>query len=183
MTFKKNGKPSGYDGVDNWKLVSFTYMNKLVQQAPDKIPQIGKPVFVNFTASAVCGVLYVDKHKIDGVLSGILRWILDTVVELTTCGNGGPCYKNLGDAIDASIDCTQVDPAAKLICIGFKTGLKAKINQAIDSWLLDYSLMTLKGTATVNPNGRALENGKWDGTIGNGNNLFKNFTGTWTGKR
>ena len=185
MTFKHNGKPSGYDGTDHWTLLSFSYMNQKIQAKPENVPQIGQPVILNFQASAVCGVLYVDKHKVEGVLSGILKWIIDTIVQLQTCPNNGPCYMSLADAVDAAIDCSQVQGnlAALAACQGFKLGLHNKIDQALNAWLLDYALMTLKGTALVNASGHSLDKGLWDGTLGNGNTIFKNFTGEWSAAR
>ena len=185
MTFTKSAKPSSYNGIDHWTLLTFSYMNMVVSKKPEDVQQIGKPLFIPFTASAVCGVLYVDKHKVEGVLSGILRWIIDTVIQLQTCGKGGPCYKTLGDLIDGSIDCNQFlnNIPVFAACTAFKKGLSQKLNDAIDQWLLDYSLMTLKGTAQVDPNGRALTQGHWDGTIGNGIGIFKNFNGEWSAKR
>ena len=184
MTFTKNGKPSGYDGTDHWEMLTFSYQNMTIMKKPEDVMQIGQPVIIPFSASAVCGVLYVDKHKVEGVLSGILKWIVDTVVQISTCQNGGPCYMSLSDAIVGAIDCGQIqDFAAKAACIGFTSGLGKKIDDALNQWLLNYSLMTLKGTAIVNPNGHALEMGHWDGTLGDGIGIFKNFNGEWTATR
>ena len=62
-------------------------------------------------------------------------------------------------------------------------GLASKVDQALQQFLLDYTLMTLKGTATVQPTGKQLTDGKWDGTLGNGGGIFKNFTGEWSASR
>jgi hypothetical protein len=184
MTFMKNGKPQGYSGVDHWTQLTFSYQNHLVSEAPENVPQIGQPVFINFEASAICGVVYIDKHKVEGVLSGILKWIVDTVVQIETCQNGGPCYQSLSDAIVNSIDCSQImDLAAQVACTGFVAGLGGAIDNAINSWLLNYSLMTLKGTALVDPTGHRLDKGHWDGTLGDGVGIFKNFTGEWSASR
>jgi len=180
MTFKKNGKPTGYDGVDDWKMLSFRYQNMQVMKKPQDVPQIGKPVIVPFQSSAVCGILYVDKHKVEGVLSGILRWIVDTVVEIQTKGQ----YKSLSAAISGAINCNAIpDLAAKTACFAFTKGLANKIDDALDKWLLDYSLMTLKGTAKIDPGGKLLFDGHWDGTLGSLGGIFKNFTGEWEAMR
>ncbi len=180
MTFTHNGKPSGYDGVDHWNLLTFSYQNHVISKAPKDVPQIGQDVAPKFTGSAVCGILYVDKHDIEGVLSGILKWIVDTVVEISSNGQ----YHTLGDAIDGAIDCWAInDLAAQAACFTFTNGLKQKIDDFLNQWLLDYSLMTLKGTAVVDPNGHALNDGKWNGTLGDGIGIFDNFTGEWTAKR
>jgi hypothetical protein len=186
MTFTKNGKPSSYDGTDHWTQLTFSYQNKIVKAAPENVPQIGKPVIIPFTGSAVCGILYVDKHKVEGVLSGILKWIVDTVVEISTCENpnANVCYHTLSDAITGAIDCAQVqDLAAQAACFAFTNGLAQKIDDLLNQWLINYSLMTLKGTADVNPNGHALTNGHWDGTLGDGIGIFQNFTGEWSAAR
>ena len=60
---------------------------------------------------------------------------------------------------------------------------KVQIQQAIDSWLLSYSLMTLKGTALVDGPGKTLGKGHWDGTLGDGIGIFDNFDGEWSAKR
>jgi hypothetical protein len=164
--------------------VSFSYKGQVVSEAPENVPQIGQPVNIPLQGSAVCGVLYVDKHKVQGVLSGVLSWILNTVVEIETCQNDGPCYHSLSDAIVNSIDCSQIDDfTAQIACSAFADGLASKLQDAIDSWLLHYSLMTLKGTALVGSNGQQLTNGHWDGTLGDGASLFKNFDGDWSGHR
>ena len=186
MTFKKNGKPSSYDGSDHWLTLEFNYQHMKIVKKPEDVAQIGKPVVIPFTSAAICGRLYVDKHKVEGVLSGILKWLLDTVVEVSTCANNGPCYHSLGEAIDKAINCNQFlpgNPAAFAICKPFKDGIKNKIDDAINQWLLSYSLMTLKGTADVDASGAALNNGKWDGTLGSLGGLFQNFTGEWSAKR
>ena len=180
MTFTKNGKPSGYDGVDHWDMLTFSYQNHVVMKAPKDVPQIGKDVAPAFTSSAVCGILYVDKHKVEGVLSGILKWIVDTVVQISSNGQ----YQTLGDAIDGAIDCWSInDLAAQAACFAFTNGLKTQIDNFIDNWLLNYSLMTLTGTAVVVPTGHALDDGHWDGTLGDGIGIFDNFTGEWTAQR
>jgi hypothetical protein len=185
MTFTKNGKPSGYSGVDHWNMLSFSYQNQQVMAAPQNVAQIGMPVDAAFEASAVCGVLYIDKHDIDGVLSGILEWIVDTAVELATCDNpnAGVCYHTLPDAIANGIDCSQVaDLSAQVACYGFTSGLAAAVDSALKQWLLNYSLLTLSGTAQVQ-SAHSLANGHWDGTLGDGAVIFDNFTGEWTGSR
>ena len=180
MSFQKNGKPKGYDGNDHWRMLSFSYQNQKVMKRPEDVPQIGKPIQVAFQASSVCGILYVDKHKIEGVLSGILKWIVDTFIEISTKGQ----YKTLSAAISGAIDCSKVqDLAAKAACLAFTKGLAQKIDDALKSWLLNYSLMTLKGTAKIDPGAKLLLDGQWDGTLGNGGGFFKNFTGEWSAKR
>jgi hypothetical protein len=186
MTFTKSNKPSSYNGTDHWNMLTFSYQNHVVMEKPENVPQIGKPIDIPFTASGVCGILYVDKHKVEGVLSGILKWMVDTVVQIATCDNqnANVCYMTLSDAIVGSIDCSQVqDIAAQAACFAFVNGLAQKIDDLLNQFLLNYSLMTLKGTAVVNPNGKALTNGHWDGTLGDGIGIFQNFTGEWSASR
>lgn len=186
MLFSKSmGRPQGYAGMDHWTEVSFVYQNMFISAAPEKIPQIGKPVFVPFDSSLICGVLYVDKHVVQGVLSGILHWIVDMVVEFETCGQGmGICFHTLSDAIDAGINCNLVnDPNAKKACLDFRNGLKQTIDTALNLFVVNYSLMTLKGTALVDKPAKTLQNGQWEGTLGDGLKLFKDFTGIWSGSR
>ena len=185
MTFTHNGKPNGYSGVDHWTLLSFIYQNQFISEKPEMLPEIGKPVFIPFEASAVCGVLYIDKHKVVGVLNGLLHWMVDSVIEYETCGKGvGVCYHTLGAAIDGAIDCSKVwDPNAKKACVNFRSGLKQKIDDLFNLWLVNYAFMTLKGTAMVEPGGHILDKGHWDGTLGDGLMLFKNFTGEWNAQR
>lgn len=187
MTFARSGKPSSYTGTDHWTLLEFSYHHMKVMKRPEDVKQINKPVNVPFTASAVCGVLYVDKHKVDGVLSGILKWLLDTVVEIETCQiNNGPCFHTLGEAIDAALDCNVFIPGNLVafgICQNVRGTIKKQLDDALNQWLLSYSLMTLKGTADVEGGGASLDHGRWDGTIGNGIGLFHNFSGEWAAKR
>lgn len=195
MTFTKNGKPAGYDGTDRWKKLTFHYQGKIVSKKPEDISQIGKPINLTFESSAVCGVLYVDKHAVAGALSGILKWMVDTVVEITTCPPNHlgvcdpdeedcPCYHTVAAAIVGAVDCDWLDNAyAEGLCDVFFSGISSKIDQMLADWLVNYTMMTLKGTATVKPTGHALEQGRWNGTLGNGNTPFNDFTGEWTATR
>ncbi len=179
MTFTHNGKPSGYDGVDHWEWLTFSYQGMQIHQKPENVMQIGKPVMIPFTASAICGVLYVDKHDVEGVLSGLLQWIVDTVVWISTNG----MYQSLSAAIVGAIDCSQVgNLPAQLACDNFVNGLGQKIDDALNMWLLSYSLMTLQGTAIVT-DAHHLDQGKWDGTLGSLGGIFNNFDGEWSATR
>ena len=179
MLFTKNGSPSGYTVTENWTMLSFSYMGMQVMSPPQNIPQIGKPIVLTYPASAVCGVLYMSKHDIDGVLSGLLKWMVDTVVYISSNG----MYMDLGDAIANSVDCSQIgNITAQIACQGLVGGLSGAIDNAISSWLLKYSLMTLQGTANVT-DANHLDNGQWMGTLGSLGGLFNNFTGTWSGQR
>jgi hypothetical protein len=179
MTFTANGKPSGYNVHEEWTLLTFHYMGMTVMSTPQNTPEIGRAVTMDYGASAVCGVLYVDKHSVPGVLAGILKWILDTVVNIST---NGQCT-DVGQCIASAIDCAQVqDVAAQAACVALVNGLANKLDMALQSWLLNYTFMTLKGTAQVQA-WNAIINGHWNGTLGNGTTLFNNFDGTWHAER
>jgi hypothetical protein len=180
MAFTPSGNVSAYNVQETWTQLSFSYMGQQVTEAPQAVPQINMPVTMSYGANAACGVLYMDQHTVNGALSGILQWVLETV---TTLASNGQCT-SLPDCITSNIDCTQVpNAAAEAACVTLLTGLDAELTNAINSWLLNYSLMTLTGTATVDPSGNALNNGQWDGTLGDGSTIFNNFTGTWSATR
>jgi hypothetical protein len=117
---------------------------------------------------------------VTGVLSGILTWIVNTIIQIETNGQ----FNTLGDALQAAFNCNQLLPnvANFGICQAFVSGLAQKINDALNMLLVNYSLMTLKGTALVT-DAHHLDKGHWDGTLGDGIGLFKNFDGDWSATR
>ncbi len=181
MTFAPTGQPSSYTVTEHWTLLTFNYQGNTVMEAPEKVPQIGKAINITYGASAVCGVLYIDKHDIDGALSGILNWVINSTVEISTCDNpdANVCYHNLSDAISKGIDCSQVgDSLTQSLCSTFTSGIGPIITAALNTFLANYALLTLKGTATVSAS-TILSNGLWDGTLGDLGGVFNDFTGTW----
>jgi hypothetical protein len=176
-----------YVNAEQWDLIEFTYKTKKLSTPPNAIPEIGQVNIPNYLSHEVCGVLFIDKHKIQDVVGGIIKWAINTALSLVTCNTQGlPCYNTVGDALDQTINCAmlgvQIDqlvqsfwsgaPSVSSLveqgCNTEKQDLIKKLNDAIDGLTTKLSLLELSGTSPI-PNPGAdnkLSGGKWFGVLG-----------------
>jgi len=175
---------------EQWDLVEFTYKGQKLSTPPDSIPEIGQVKVPTYGAHEVCGVLFIDKHKIENVVGGVVKWAINAALSAVTCNTQGvPCYNSVDEALEMTIDCgmlgMQIDmmvmsiwssapSVAQIIetaCNAEKANLIQSLMNELDSLTTKLSLLSLSGTAPIpNPPGDTqLQGGKWFGILGGGN--------------
>ena len=86
----------GYVNSEQWDLVEFNYKGKKISSPPSAIPEIGQVVIPAYTSKEVCGVLFIDKHDIDNVVGGLIKWAINTALSLVTCNSQRRAVLQLG---------------------------------------------------------------------------------------
>jgi len=177
-----------YRGSSTWNLISFEYDGQMITAAPDTIPEIGAVEPEDFGARYYCGDLYIDRHRIHNTLSGLVRWLINTVVEVATG------YPTPESAIDAAIDCSAIAVAlnnayqsltglggitgtVEAACTGLESQLLTELQQLIDDAAVQLSVVSLQGVGKV-ANDSRLDPGTWYGSVVGGD-----FPGDFTAVR
>jgi hypothetical protein len=190
-TVQKNGVGGdAYVNSEQWDLVEFNYKGKKISTPPANIPEIGQVTIPAYTSKEVCGVLFIDKHNIDNVVGGIIKWAIDTALSLVTCNTqGAPCFNSVDEALQQTIDCAMLAAQLEALILSIWSGapsIAASIEQAcngqkgnlIDTIVKELAsittklkLLQLSGVVNIpNPGGDSvLQGGKWYGTLGGGN--------------
>jgi len=188
--------PQVYRGDEVWTRLEFTYRGVFVSKRPEDIPEIGMVRPESFGGRVLCGQLYVDKHRIHNVVGGLLRWVIDTVTQIVTCANNGPCYQTPEEAVADIIDCASVagaidsavqnalGPFAPVLyalvytaCGNAKSEIIRQIRMAIDQATATFGLVSLQGQAHV-ADASTLDNGTWQGSL-----LGGDFPGEWSARK
>jgi hypothetical protein len=187
---------------EKWDLIEFEYKGQKLSSPPSAIPEIGNVKVPNYTATEVCGVLFLSKHKIKNVIGGLIKWAIETALSIATCSGNGPCFNTIEQALQNVIDCPmlamQVDQLVMSIwsgapsvagiiqpaCDTAKTDLIQKLNKGLNDLTAKLTFFELSGTADIpNPGSdNQLKNGTWNGWLGY--SLSKgNFKGTFKAVR
>ena len=184
-----------YHGSEVWTRLEFTYRGMMVSKRPEDIPEIGQVRPEDFSARVLCGELYVDRHRIRNAVGGLLRWVLDTVVNIVTCADNGPCYNSPEDAVNGIVDCDAIaqaidDALSSAIpfapsvygavdnaCNGLKNQITSRIQMAIDQAVATFSVVSLAGQAHV-AGASTLDQGVWAGSL-----VGSDFPGEWTANK
>ncbi len=185
-----------YAGTSVWNKVEFEYKGVKVSTAPEAIPGLGKVTTESYAAREVCGVFFMDNHKVKNAIGKVFRWAIEAVLTGVTCTNSSfTCYKDLKTMFNAVIDCQGLADAIKsasqtntalagldvvvlAACVAQKGSLVNMIMQELDDLALKLTYMSLAAKADIaSPN--QLVQGKWYGTLG-GAYGKGNFEGTFT---
>jgi hypothetical protein len=181
--------PTAYRGSSHWDRVEFEFRGMLVSRRPEDVPQIGAVRPEDFGAKVQCGVLFLDKHRVRNVLSGLLRWVLDEVTAAVTCTGGGPCYQSPEDAVRRLADCSAIGNAVAgsvfglgggaitTACNGLLDGMLAKLTMAIDASTTTLSILSVQGQAQIT-DANHLASGRWNGSL-----VGRDFPGEFTATR
>ncbi len=179
-----------YLGTSTWDLLEFSFRGQTISEQPQNIPQIGHvPTYV-FTSREICHVYFIDKHEIQNVVAGLIRWVIDAMVTAVTCSvPGWTCYYGLEEALHDIVDCDVIaDAIDNFVYDAFGldvynivySSCSAAKNPAINgilSYLDDlettFSILTMRGRSDIindNRLGNPPSNpGRWTGTLGGGN--------------
>jgi len=193
----------GYVNGEQWDLVEFEFKGQKISSPPAAIPQIGQVKIPSYSSHEVCGVLFIDKHQVNNVVGGLVQWAINTALSAVTCSvQGVPCYNNVGQALQMTINCQmlgmQLDQVVKSIwsgapsvalvviqaCENEKQQLIQLLNQELAGLTTKLSLLELSGTVNIpNPPGdNNLSGGQWFGVLGSG--VAKgNFKGEFTANK
>jgi hypothetical protein len=192
-----------YVNDEEWDLVEFTYKGQKISTPPSGVPEIGQVKIPTYLSHEVCGVYFIDKHKVQNAVGGLIKWAINTALSLVTCNTQGvPCYNSVDEALKDTIDCVmlsmQIDAmvmsfwssapsVANIIeqaCNAEKDKLIKKLADELDAISTKFSLLELSGTAPIpNPGSDSqLSAGKWYGWLGSGA-VKGNFEGEFTAKR
>ncbi len=182
------GQPcdANYRGSSTWDLITFEYRGTVVAERPEDIAEIGPVNPEDFGARYSCGSLYIDRHRVHNALRGLVRWMVDTMVEITTG------YPTLEMAIDAAFDCvavsdaindawqgacgcsTDISPGIEAVCTSYKADLMTELTALIDEAAIELSVVSLEGLATI-PDANRMLDGSWYGEL-----VSREFPGSFT---
>jgi len=194
-----------YLHTEVWDLIELQVNGKKISSPPSAIKQVGAVKVKPYLATETCGVLTINKHKINNQIGGIVLWAVNMALNLITCNvKGSPCYKDINQALNQSINCMAIGQAVdKLVrsiwssappvvgivaqaCNSQKQKLVSSLQKALQDITVKLSLLELSGTATISPPpaNNKLSPGKWYGVIGSGiakGNFKGDFTATKQG--
>jgi hypothetical protein len=173
-TLKLEGQAcdGNYRGSHQWDFVKVTLQGRDLRIKPEQLPGVTEFLPEDFSARYHCGDLLIDRHRIQGALGQLIRWVLDTGTEAIT---GHPNVESaLGDIVDcpavgntlasACSICGALSGVATGACQGFVQVGVAKVGQAIDEAAVKLSLLKLKAVVPVNADG-SLGAGTWYGSL------------------
>jgi hypothetical protein len=186
MTLTRGGVMDSYRGTHTWDRVTFMHR---------AMPIVGDPLRImswrfspsDFNASATCGTFNIERHDINVSISGIIAWLVDTLVYEVS----GHMWMDLRDALTdvadgfcdglasaaESIDYPGVAGTVRSICSGIVASAVDRAIMAVLDAAIGADAITLQGTATIGgPN--TLAPGHWDGTL-----LGRGFTGDFEALR
>jgi hypothetical protein len=185
-----------YSGSSTWTKVEFEYKGVKVSTAPENIPGLGKVTTESYSAREVCGVLYIDNHKVKNAIGKLFRWAIEAVITGVTCTQQNmKCYKDLPSMFNDLVDCQGLangianaassnsalkglDLLVLAACTTQKQTLLSTLMKELDDLALKLTYMSLAAKADI-ASASQLVNGKWYGTIG-GAYGKGNFEGTFT---
>jgi hypothetical protein len=180
---------AAYRGYQTWDTITLRYRGQVVTRAPADIPEVGEIEPEDFAALYECGSLYIDRHRIQNSISGLLRYVINTVVEIATG------YPTVEDAIAAAVDCDliatsineawqrtsgssiDISPTIRTACTGAIDNVLAQIEAVIDQATLNLSVLSMQGVVEVGSD-RQLTDGRWTGSV-----IGFDFPGTFHGDR
>jgi len=184
-----------YTGSSTWQLVEFEFQGVKVAKAPQNIPGVGPVTTTSYTAREVCGVLFIDQHKVKNSVGQIYRWAIEALITAISCSmNNVPCYTNINAMFNDLIDCPKLaaavadqnafpglGPAVLAACQAEKQSLIQLLIQELNDLAVNMTYMSLKAKADI-LNANSMVNGKWYGVLG-GTYGYGNFEGAFTGVR
>jgi hypothetical protein len=184
-----------YTGWSTWQLVEFEFQGVKVSTPPQNIPGLGKVETTKYTAREVCGVFFIDKHKVKNSIGKLYRYAVEALITGISCSmNNTPCYNSINTMFNDLIKCQQLGNAmaqqntfpglAQLVyttCVTQKQTLIQELIKALDDMAAKMTYMSLKAKADI-ANNNKLVNGKWYGALGSTYGKG-NFEGTFWGVR
>jgi len=193
-----------YVNDEEWDLVEFKYKGQNISTPPSAVPEIGQVKVPKYLSHEVCGVYFIDKHKVQNAVGGLIKWAINTALSLVTCNTQGvPCYNSVDEALTNTIklNCPMLAMQIDAMVMSFWSGapsvaaiiesacnaeadkLIKKISDELDALTTKFSLLELSGTAPIPTPGQDSQiTGKWYGWLGSGA-AKGNFEGEFTATR
>ncbi len=186
-----------YTGHSEWILVEFEWKGQKVSNKPQNIPGVGKLKTTNYTAREICGVFFIDKHKVKNQIGHIYKWAVEALITGISCAmKNTPCYKTIQAMFGALINCpalakavaggTSMVPGLEQMvlaaCQSQKQTIVKMMVDELNKLAANMTYMELAGSCDITGKNDTLSNGKWKGTLG-GAYGAGNFEGTFKGNR
>ena len=184
-----------YSGTSEWQLVEFQYQGVKVSTPPQNIPGLGKVTTTSYTAREVCGVFFIDNHKVKNSIGQVYRWAIEALITGISCSmNNTPCYTTLNGMFGDLVNCQALasamagqnsypglEAAVFAACQSQKQSLVQLLIQELNDLAVKMTYMSLKAKADI-LSSNSMVNGKWYGVLG-GTYGAGNFEGTFSGVR
>lgn len=168
-----------YRGKHVWDQVTFELNGQTMTVRPEELPGVSTVEDEEFAARYHCGDLLIDRHRVQNTMGTLVRWLLDTTVQVASGRN------TVEDALLNIVDCQKVGNGIANACGGICDGAGAgaelackavtevgvnKISQLIDDATVKLALIKLNAVIPVNDDG-SLEQGVWYGSLVGGDFL------------
>ncbi len=176
VVFEKQACDGLYRGTERWNFITFTFRGSPMRVPPSNIPGVTEVKPDTFSARFSCGELFIDRHRIQGTLSQLIRWLLDTTTKAVTgystveqamsnminCGQVGIAVDNY--VYSACSFCPDVSSIVNVACLGFKNAAISKLTESINQSASELSQIKRKGIGKVD-GATKLSGGKWYGSL------------------
>lgn len=168
-----------YTGWSTWQLVEFEYQGQKVSTPPQMIPGLGKVETTKYTAREVCGVFFIDNHKVKNGIGQIYRWAIEALITGISCSmQNTPCYQGINQMFNDLIKCQQLANAMagqnsypglnQLVLATCNSQKQTFINllvKELNDLTANMTYMSLKAKANI-VNSNTMSGGKWYGVLG-----------------
>jgi len=174
-----------YRGTLSFDEVEVDYRGETISDRPEDIPAVGQIPDAEFGATLRCQTLAIDEFRVDHLVGGLVRWVVDGVVQQASEGAYFTVEEALADVVDCRAIGNAVEDAAGLVTA---TAAEAACDEAIDDAIdgvtgaldgtaFEMGLMRLEGQVYVQDDD-TLEDGHWSGSL-----LTGDFEGEWSAVR
>jgi hypothetical protein len=162
---------ASYRGYEKWEKITIEYRGQIISAAPQDIPEVGEIRPEEFAALYSCGDLYFDRHRIKNTIGGLIRWVVNSVIEASTghrtvqeaISNAIDC-DGLADAIERATGSSGIADPVRNACTTAVGNIVAQIDAVLDEATITLSVLSLQGRARVTGE-RTLVDGTWTGSV------------------
>jgi hypothetical protein len=179
-----------YRGKEEWTNLTFNFRGRTKRVPPNRLPGVDAIAPDDFNATFACGQLYIDRHRIQQKLGGLVQLLLDDVAtEIAGFGSIEGALEGMIDCPSIAYDvddyvysactfCPSVYGIVEDGCYLVVDNIIGNLSNMLVSAANDLSLLKRKGVATVSPDGRMLSQGIWFGSL-----IGADFPGEFTATR
>lgn len=170
-----------YRGTLTFDRIEVEFRGRTIEGDPANISQIGEIEDAEFGARLHCDSLAIDEFRVDRLVSGLIRWATDVVVQQASEG----AYVHIEDLLTDVIDCAAIGnyvggtlgATTEVACEVALDEALDLLTDALDDASIGMGLMRIEGEAEV-PSDAQLAEGHWSGSL-----LTGDFTGEFTASK